>query len=119
MPAEWEPQTAIWLSWPHKRASWPGLFRPVPYTFARIVAQISRFEEVRINADVVSLPGMSAHADASQIIAWLKTLKKAPGQVYLTHGEPAAADALRWRIEHELRWKVSVPMMGDRVTVPM
>lgn len=76
-------------------------------------------EEVRINADVVSLPGMSAHADASQIIAWLKTLKKAPGQVYLTHGEPAAADALRWRIEHELRWKVSVPMMGDRVTVPM
>ena len=50
MPAEWEPQTAIWLSWPHKYASWPGQFRPVPYTFATIVAQISRFQEVRINA---------------------------------------------------------------------
>ena len=49
-PAEWEPQVAIWLSWPHKRASWPGLFRAVPCTFARIVAQISRREEVRINA---------------------------------------------------------------------
>lgn len=49
MPAEWEPQVAVWLSWPHKRASWPGLFRAVPYTFARIVTQISRREEVRIN----------------------------------------------------------------------
>ena len=49
MPAEWEPQTAVWLSWPHKRASWPGYFRAIPYKFAEIVAQISRFEEVRIN----------------------------------------------------------------------
>ena len=39
MPAEWEPQAAVWLSWPHKYASWPGQFRPVPYTFARIVAR--------------------------------------------------------------------------------
>jgi agmatine deiminase len=49
MPAEWEPQVAVWLSWPHKRASWPGFFRPIPYKFAEIVATISRFEEVRIN----------------------------------------------------------------------
>ncbi len=50
MPAEWEPQTAIWLSWPHKYASWPGQFRAVPYVYAEIVKQISRFQEVRINA---------------------------------------------------------------------
>jgi agmatine deiminase len=56
MPAEWEPQTAIWLSWPHKRASWPGQFRPIPYVFAGIVTQISRFEEVRINCAAVLQP---------------------------------------------------------------
>ncbi len=50
MPAEWEPQEAIWLSWPHNYASWPGQFRPVPYNFARIVAAITRFQPVRINA---------------------------------------------------------------------
>lgn len=50
MPAEWEPQEAIWLSWPHNYESWPGKFRPVPYNFANIVAAISRFEPVRINA---------------------------------------------------------------------
>lgn len=56
MPAEWEPQVAIWLSWPHKRASWPGQFRPIPYVFAGIVAQISRFEEVRINCAAALQP---------------------------------------------------------------
>jgi agmatine deiminase len=49
MPAEWEPQAAVWLSWPHKRTTWPGKFRPIPYVFAEIVKQISRFEPVRIN----------------------------------------------------------------------
>ncbi|HYP16264.1 MAG TPA: agmatine deiminase family protein, partial [Opitutus sp.] len=49
MPAEWEPQEAVWLSWPHKRASWPGLFRHVPPAYGTIVAAISRFQEVRIN----------------------------------------------------------------------
>jgi agmatine deiminase len=49
MPAEWEPQAAVWLSWPHNRATWPGQFRPIPNVFAQIVAQISRFEAVRIN----------------------------------------------------------------------
>lgn len=49
MPAEWEPQVATWLSWPHNLKSWPGQFRPVPYVFAEIVKQISRFQEVRIN----------------------------------------------------------------------
>jgi len=49
MPAEWEPQDAVWLSWPHNRKTWPGQFRPVPYAFAQFVAAISRYEPVRIN----------------------------------------------------------------------
>ena len=49
MPAEWEPQAAIWLSWPHRRKTWPGGFRPIPAAYAAFVAAISRFEPVRIN----------------------------------------------------------------------
>jgi agmatine deiminase len=49
LPAEWEPQAAVWLSWPHRRATWPGQFRPIPGKFAEIAAQISRRETVRIN----------------------------------------------------------------------
>ncbi len=57
MPAEWEPQAAIWLSWPHRRATWPRHFRPIPIKFAEIVAQISRFEAVRINCATALQPG--------------------------------------------------------------
>ncbi len=49
MPAEWEPQAAVWLSWPHNRRTWPGHFRPIPAKFAALVAAISRFEPVRLN----------------------------------------------------------------------
>jgi agmatine deiminase len=49
MPAEWERQQAVWLSWPHNRRTWPGRFRPIPAAYARFVAEISRREPVRIN----------------------------------------------------------------------
>jgi agmatine deiminase len=49
MPAEWERQEAVWLSWPHNRATWPGSFRPIPAKFAEIAAHISRREKVRVN----------------------------------------------------------------------
>jgi metallo-beta-lactamase family protein len=74
-------------------------------------------EDIAVNAEVVSLPSMSAHADASQLIDWLKTLKKIPKHVFVTHGEPDAADALRWRIEHELGWSASVPLLGQHAMI--
>jgi len=49
MPAEWEPHAATWLSWPHKRESWPGRFEAVPQVFARIVRQLIQAEVVNIN----------------------------------------------------------------------
>jgi agmatine deiminase len=49
MPAEWEPHRGTWLSWPHKEASWPGKFAPVPPIFARMVRHLGDQEEVHIN----------------------------------------------------------------------
>jgi agmatine deiminase len=49
MPAEWERQEAVWLSWPHNRETWPGNFRPIPGVFAGVAAQVSLREKVRIN----------------------------------------------------------------------
>jgi agmatine deiminase len=50
MPAEWEPQEAVLLSWPLRHATWPGKFRLIPPVFAEVAAQISRRQRVRINA---------------------------------------------------------------------
>ncbi|WP_437228886.1 agmatine deiminase family protein [Planctomicrobium sp. SH661] len=49
MPAEWEPQEAIWLSWPVRLATWPGKFEPVPRIFAEIARHVTDSELVRIN----------------------------------------------------------------------
>jgi agmatine deiminase len=49
MPAEWEPHRGTWLSWPHKQASWPGKFTPIPRIFARMVGLLADHEEVHIN----------------------------------------------------------------------
>ncbi|MFC5499386.1 MBL fold metallo-hydrolase RNA specificity domain-containing protein [Caenimonas terrae] len=89
---------------------------------ARIVAGESSIrihgEAVPIRAEVVSLPGMSAHADAAQLVQWLKTAPQRPQALYLNHGEPAAADALRQRIEQELGWIAAVPRLGQSVEFP-
>lgn len=66
-------------------------------------------EDVPIRAEVASLPSLSAHADASEIVAWMRRFAQAPRMVFVTHGEPEAADAMRSRIEHELGWPASVP----------
>jgi metallo-beta-lactamase family protein len=42
-------------------------------------------------------------------MAWLKQFKTAPERTFITHGEPAAADALRLRIQEELHWDAYVP----------
>ncbi len=68
---------------------------------------------VPVRAEVMNLDMLSAHADADEIMAWLKTAPKAPKMVFVTHGEPPAADALRHRIEEELGWSCRVPAYRD------
>lgn len=64
MPAEWEPHRGTWLSWPHKKASWPGCFEPVPALFATMVRLLADGEEVHIN---VADPDMEA--DVRRLLA--------------------------------------------------
>lgn len=71
--------------------------------------------DVPIRAEVVQLESMSAHADAKQIVEWMRTAPTPPTQVYVTHGEPDSSDALRWRIQNELGWPVRVPHPGETV----
>ncbi|HVM97357.1 MAG TPA: agmatine deiminase family protein [Candidatus Acidoferrales bacterium] len=48
MPAEWEPHAATWLSWPHKEASWPGNFAPIPSIWVAMTAALCAGEQVHI-----------------------------------------------------------------------
>ena len=74
-------------------------------------------QDVPVRAEVAMLDDLSAHADAAEIIGWLRGFKSAPKQTFITHGEPAAADAMRQRIERELHWACHMPCYLESVNL--
>jgi metallo-beta-lactamase family protein len=66
-----------------------------------------------VRAEIANLEMLSAHADANEILAWLRNFKSPPRKTFVTHGEPSAADALRKRVEQELHWSCQVPEYLD------
>ncbi len=48
MPAEWEPQEAMWLAWPHHQDDWPDKFSPIPWVYVEIIRYIARTQCVRL-----------------------------------------------------------------------
>jgi metallo-beta-lactamase family protein len=64
---------------------------------------------VPVRAEVAVLDSLSAHADHAEILDWLRRVPSPPARIFLTHGEPRAADALRLRIEESLGWSCVVP----------
>ena len=72
---------------------------------------------IPVNATVVRLDGMSAHADQGEIIRWLTGFKTAPKATYLVHGEPLSMEALKTAIGSALGWRVEIPQMNETVQV--
>lgn len=64
---------------------------------------------VPVRATVASLGSISAHADREELLRWVGRLPAAPRRVFITHGEPVAADSLRLAIEERHRWPCTVP----------
>ena len=86
---------------------------------ARLVAgatEVKIFGEyVPVRAEISHLESLSGHADSDELVAWMRQFHAPPGQTYVVHGEPDAADALRLRIRDELHWEARVPQHGETV----
>ena len=48
-PAEFEKQDALWLSWPHKEASWPGKLNLIYNSYSEFILQVAAHQKVCIN----------------------------------------------------------------------
>ena len=72
-------------------------------------------EYVPVHAEIRNLDMLSAHADVDELLRWLHGFKAAPRTTFVVHGEPAASDALRHRIEEELGWRCMVPDHAQKV----
>ena len=76
-------------------------------------------DDVPLRARVEVLDGYSAHADRSELVAWLAAVRATSPKLrhtYLVHGEPGPQDALAASL-HDAGYKVACPDPFTRVSV--
>src|SRR5262249_8440579 len=72
-------------------------------------------EMVPVRAEIASISNLSAHADYAETLRWLGEFRRAPRRIFITHGEPDAAAALKEKIEAKFGWQTMVPEHGDGI----
>ena len=70
---------------------------------------------VPVRAEVQNLSMFSAHADADEILRWLRGFRVPPRRTFISHGEPEASEALQGRLRQELGWSSAIPEHLQRV----
>lgn len=70
--------------------------------------------DIQVRAEVISLLGLSAHADANELVRWVRSGDGATSEAtFIVHGEPDAAAALSQRFQTELRMRTITPKLGE------
>ena len=72
-------------------------------------------EDVPVRARVETIDGLSAHADQTELLRWMRGFRRPPAHTYIVHGEPRDSQALAATIRAELRWPTSVAADGATV----
>ncbi|MCR9183193.1 MAG: MBL fold metallo-hydrolase, partial [Flavobacteriaceae bacterium] len=72
---------------------------------------------IPVKAGIKTIQSLSAHADQSELIDWMRAIKNIPEQVFLVHGEPTALDAFRVKIKDELQLKAIIPHLNETFTL--
>ena len=70
-------------------------------------------QTIPVRARIHCVPGLSAHADKKELLAWLGAVPGV-GTVYVTHGEAEAAAELASSAERDLGLRARVPEEGER-----
>jgi metallo-beta-lactamase family protein len=75
-------------------------------------------ETYKLNAQVETINGFSAHADRSELLDWASSLKIPPSHTYIVHGEEDASFALASALHTNLGFEnVTVPELGQTFNI--
>jgi metallo-beta-lactamase family protein len=69
---------------------------------------------IPVRCRIEKIGGFSAHADWKEVLRWLEGMPSAPRRVFVTHGEPEAADAMAGHIRDRFGWQIEVPQYGEK-----
>ncbi len=70
-------------------------------------------QKFNVRAKVVRINGFSAHADKNELARWAAGLKRPPRCIFVTHGEPEAAQKLAEHLRQSQSGEVVVPEYGE------
>lgn len=70
-------------------------------------------DEVRVEADIYTLGGLSAHGDQRALLDWLGHFSPAPKQTFIVHGEQSIMQIFAEKITGELGWQPTLPKIGS------
>jgi len=73
--------------------------------------------EVAVRAQIRRIDSYSAHADRSDLLAWIKAREPIAGSLFLTHGEAGAMESLRRELAKSLE-SVILPEIGEKYELP-
>lgn len=71
-------------------------------------------KQVPVFAEIVQIEGLSVHADADEVCAWLGTAASAPLHTFLVHGEPESSAVMAEKINAQLGWNSISPRLGQK-----
>lgn len=72
-------------------------------------------EQIPVRAEVAQISSLSAHADREELVVWARQSEVTPERVFVTHGEPEAAQAFANLLKEELGWSCHLPAYGEHV----
>ena len=70
-------------------------------------------ETIRVNAEIVELPGISGHGDANMLVKWATHFSPKPRRVFVNHGEDAVCDLFAKRLHDEFGLDATAPYSGS------
>ncbi len=74
-------------------------------------------EEIEVESEIASLPGVSGHADKQGLIAWLEGFSEKPELVFVNHGDPESADSFTACLNNELGYRAFAPYSGTEFDI--
>lgn len=93
-----------------------------PYTLGRRLADRNREAKIfglnyDVRAEIVTIGGLSAHADQETLVDYASHVKNIVKQIYLVHGEQKSADALRDKLRENGITQVTYPDIHQSVEI--
>lgn len=75
-------------------------------------------QPVPVRARIYTVGGLSAHADQTGLLDWLRGFHVPPRHTYVVHGETGASATFAQAIREKLGWRdVYLPHQGEKVTL--